>query len=628
MPLKQVGGRGLSKQQREESKRRTERRTERKRARKKSSDKRKQELLKQGFQLKNRIFLDRGNYGILKQLKLNTYYKVSKYFISGHGSPMDTHFKVPDNIIIMYLGVMGNLTIINSLASIDGICNGRVIPNSIILPGEMAPNVSLNGEKDEAKISGIFECGSPPKRVLNNYLVPKQDVIDSYIIFQGIRSGLYGLEIMKDPETGEYPISTENNYESDLEKTVHAISKLLNKNTYAFVYLDSCLGGECSMPMTHEEFNTIVNPEKFNILRTGDTLNENPYRVTTVPGALKSGKTIVTIQEMQLAQDDDHWYYRRMLKNFIDKYDFSMYQFVVYNHLEKYYEYDINDLKNYVSYANQLTTEDRDFSHFVAFTDMHVRILEAFKKKDRDEIFKLTRKENALRFNLDPIKYAFLARKYGMTDIPLEQISHKDGIFDRGDVATQVNKNIKNINDLAVRLSKKKTTPPNFLYTLWEQYTKNPLLRSDDDTLFSDFWFDDQGLLEYGKNEKSLGRLTRIEDEELQNLQKAHDYYTITSFMIEIIQTIDFYEEKPEGRLEVFKNTDLPSYNMEYVQKIMEMAMDYVISEDYINRQIAYKDKIIKQLEDMNTMIENYISQSGGGYGGDFLTAIFKFFGF
>ncbi len=127
---------------------------------------------------------------------------------------------------------------------------------------------------------------------------------------------------------------------------------------------------------------------------------------------------------------------------------------------------------------------------------------------------------------------------------------------------------------------------------------------------------------------KSLGRLTRIEDEELQNLQKAHDYYTITSFMIEIIQTIDFYEEKPEGRLEVFKNTDLPSYNMEYVQKIMEMAMDYVISEDYINRQIAYKDKIIKQLEDMNTMIENYISQSGGGYGGDFLTAIFKFFGF
>ncbi len=92
MPSKQVG-RGLTKEKREQSKRRTARRTELRKERKKSSDKRKQELLKQGFQLKNRIFLDRGNYGILKQLKLNTYYKVSKYFISGHGSPMDIILK-------------------------------------------------------------------------------------------------------------------------------------------------------------------------------------------------------------------------------------------------------------------------------------------------------------------------------------------------------------------------------------------------------------------------------------------------------------------------------------------------------------------------------------------------------
>ncbi len=97
--------------------------------------------------------------------------------------------------------------------------------------------------------------------------------------------------------------------------------------------------------------------------------------------------------------------------------------------------------------------------------------------------------------------------------------------------------------------------------------------------------------------------------------------------MTDIIQTIDFYKEKKEGRIHVFKTQDLPSYNMEYVQKIMGMAIDYVISEDYNNREIAHKDKIIKQLEDMNTMIENYISQAGGSSAG-FLTALFKFFGF
>tara|TARA_B100000497_G_scaffold121123_1_gene150453 strand:- start:1156 stop:1356 length:201 start_codon:yes stop_codon:yes gene_type:complete len=66
---------------------------------------------------------------------------------------------------------------------------------------------------------------------------------------------------------------------------------------------------------------------------------------------------------------------------------------------------------------------------------------------------------------------------------------------------------------------------------------------------------------------------------------------------------------------------------MEYVQRIMGMAMEYVKSEDYKNRKIAHKDKIIKQLEDMNTMIQNYINQHHGG-SVDFLTALFKFFGF
>ena len=331
MPLKQVG-RGLTKEQREQSKRRTALRTERKHRLKKISDKRKKQLLKQGFQLQNRIFLDTNNYGILKQLKLNTFYNVSKYFIDAHGSVMGGHFKVPDNIVLMYLGVLGNLTLQATLYEIDHICNGKVIPNNIILPGEMAPNVSLSGEYNQGQISGIFKCGSPPKRVLNDFLVPQQDVIDSYIKFQGVRGGVFGFEIMKDPETGKYPISTKKNYKSNLKKTTLAISKLLNKNTYAFVYLDACLGGACAMPMTHEEFNDIANPEKYNTLRTGDTLyNQNSYRLQTIPGSLKSGDTSVHIQEMQLAKDNDHWHYRMLLKDMIDKYDFLIYQFNIKN---------------------------------------------------------------------------------------------------------------------------------------------------------------------------------------------------------------------------------------------------------------------------------------------------------
>ncbi len=171
---------------RKESKRRIKesrdtRRVTRKRSLKRLSNQRKKQILEEGFQLKDRIFLDAGNYAILKKLKLNTSYNVSKYFISAHGS-IDRvgHFTVPDNIVIMYLGIMGNLTMSISAGDINDICNGKVIPNSIILPGEKAPNVTLNGEYNIQGISGIFECGSIPKRVLNKVLVPQQDVIDSY----------------------------------------------------------------------------------------------------------------------------------------------------------------------------------------------------------------------------------------------------------------------------------------------------------------------------------------------------------------------------------------------------------------------------------------------------------------
>ena len=637
MPLKQVGGR-LTKEQLEE-------RNKRRRKRKDNLKKRKQKLLKQGYELKNRIFLDTSIPGILNQLKLDTSYKVSKYFIDAHGSMTGDHFKVPDNIVLMYLGVIGNVTLLNSLALMGPVCNGNVPPNSIIVPGEMAPNVSLSGEHNKEEISGIFECSSPPKRVLNDFLVPEQDVIDSYINFQGEPAGMFGgfeiildpetgeyktvprgrfgFEIMKDPETGEYPISTENNYETDLEKTVHAISKLLKKNTYAFVYLDSCLSGGCGTPMTREEFNKIADPKKFNTLRTGDKLyDENPYRVETIRGSLKSGETRVIIQKMQLAEDSDHQNHRLLLKRLIDNYNFSLYNFLVYDSLEKYYEYDINDLPYFSKYANKLTTEDKDFNHFVAFTDMHVKILKAYKKKDRDKIFKLTRRDNALRFNINPIKYSFLETKYGITYMPLESLQGI-GIIKHDDDATQVNKNIKDINNLANRLSDIETPPSIFLETLWKQYTENPLLRSNDDTLFPDFWFDDHEEIEKLKKKERLTKSQRIK---LKKLQRQHDYYTITFLMIEIIQTIDLYKKKSKIQIYIFKSEIIPKYNMVYAKQLMTMAIEYVKSNDYRMREIAYKDKIIKQLEEMNTMIFNDGSQAGGG--DDFLTSLFKFFGF
>ena len=623
MPLKQVGGRGLSKQQREESKRRTERRNKRKRTRKRSSDKRKQALREQGFQLKNRIFLDRGNYGILKQLKLNTYYNVSKYFISAHGS-IDRvgHFTVPDNIVIMYLGMMGNLTLSIGKEGINDICNGKVIPNSIILPGEKAPNVTLNGEYNIQGISGIFECGSIPKRVLNKVLVPQQDVIDSY------KDGEPNeFDIMKDPETGEYPVYSKHRYKSTLDKAVHKISKLLNKNTYAFVYLDACLGGFCGMPMTQKDFNSVVNPEKFNILRTGDTLyNPKPTRLETVRGSVtydveETGtETKLFLHKMSLAKDEDHWNYRYLLFAKIEKYDFGTFVYRIYENIEKYYEYDVNDMPDFLRYANMATVKSRpprDYDHFVYFIDAHQKILKAFLEKDKDKVFALTRRENALRYSINPAKYKFLAEKYGMTDIYLEHI------YPFPENIEKVNENTKNLNKFSEKLSKKKTLPSLFLKEVWEQYVKNPLIRSSDESIFSDFWFDDHEKMKNLKNQK---RLTKKQDIELQDLQKAYDYYTITSFMAEIIQTIDFYEEKSEGRLEVFKNTDLPSYNMVLVKKLMTMAIEYVSSDDYKRREIAYKDKIIKQLEDMNSMIENHGSQAGGG--GDFLASLFKFFGF
>ncbi len=608
MPSKQVGGRGKTAKVREEIEQRKKQRNTRKRSLKKISDKRKKALKDQGFQLKNRIFLDRSNHTILKQLKLETSYNVSKYIVDAHGNLRDDHFKVPHNIVLMYLGVLGNLTFVNSLNAMNNVCNGTVIPNAIILPGEKAPNVSLSGEYNQGQISGIFECDSVHKRVLNKYLVPKQDVIDSY-------NDDEMFDVMKDPDTGKYPISTENNYTTTLKRTVHAISRLLNKNTYAFVYLESCLGGECNLPLSNEEFNTIVNPEKFNTLRTGDTLyNQDPHRLKTNPGVFKYGDDYIKIKKMKLAKDYDHQGYRIMLKESIEDYNFYAFVFIVYDNIKTYYEYDVNDLEYFKKLALHLEI-DSDDVHFSGFINTHLEILKAFTEQDRDKIFKLTRRENVLRSNINPAEYSFLAVKYGMTDIPLENIPLHYG--DR----IQVSINMKNIRDFAKKLSKKKPMFSGmFLKELWEQYTKNPLLQSHDD-IFYEYWFDDQEKLE---NLKKKTRLTQREDKDLKSLQRQHDYYTITHLMTTILQTIDLYNEKSEETIDTFKSVDIPSYNMVYAKELMTMAIEYVNSNDYKMREIAYKDKIIKQLEDMNNMIKNHGSQAGG----DFLSAIFRFFGF
>jgi hypothetical protein len=620
MPVKQVG-RGLTKEQREQNKKQKQRRTTRKRSLKKLSNQRKKKILEEGFQLKDRIFLDAGNSAILKKLDLNKDYNVSKYFIDAHGSLMRDHFTVPHNIVLLYLGVMGNITLMWALERMNDICNGTVIPNNILVPGEKAPNVSLSGERYDENVSGIFKCGSVIKRILNDVLVPTQEVIDSY-------KNSEEFEIMKDPETGMYPIPSSRNYSITLARAVHKISNTLDKNTYAFVFLSSCLGGACSMPLTQQEFKSIVNPEKFDILRTGDTLyNPEPDRLQTIAasfdyeGDTEPYKMYVFENKMSHAKDKHHWYYRNLLKSYIEKYDIKMFIFSVYDKINKYYEYDINDFIYFQKYANFLQARIkpvRNYNHFIYFMDTHRKILKALKNQKKDKFLALTRRENALRYSINPIKYSDLAANYGMSDIILEDIYPFQENYEK------VEKNIKNINNFAKKWSKAKTLPAIFLKDLWKQYIENPLLRSNDDTLFSGFWFDDH---EKMKNLKNKTRLIPKQAVKLQNLQRAYDYYTITNFMLDIIQTIDLYKEKSEGRIDYFKTQDLPSYNMEYVQQIMKIAMDYVISEDYKNREIAHKDKIIKQLEDMNTMIQNYIKQHHGG-SVDFLTALFKFFGF
>ena len=623
MPVKQVG-RGLTKEQREQNKLKKQRRTTRKRSLKRLSNQRKKKILEEGFQLKDRIFLDAGKSAILKKLKLNKNYNVSKYFIDAHGSLMGTHFIVPHNIVLLYLGVMGNLTLIWSLERMNDICNGTVIANNIVVPGEKAPNVSLSGERNIESISGIFKCGSEHKRIFNDVLVPTQEVIDSY-------KNSEKFEIMKDPETGMYPIPSSRNYHTTLAKAVHKISNMLDKNTYAFVFLDACLGGVCSMPLTQQKFKSIVNPEKFDILRTGDTLyNLEPDRLDTVVASFKYEgdtegekpyKMHVYENKMSLAKDEDHWYYRNLLKSYIENYDIDTFIFTVYDNINKYYEYDIDDFNIFSKYARFLgrtVKPVRNYNHFTYFMDTHRKILKALKNQKKDKFLALTRRENALRHSINPFKYFDLAAKYGMSDIILEDIYPLEEDYKK------VEKNIKNINKFATTKSEAKTLPAIFLKDLWKQYIENPLLRSNDDTLFSDIWFDDHETMKDLKNQTSL---TPDQAVELQNLQRAYDYYTITNFMTDIIQTIDFYKEKKEGRIDFFKTQDLPSYNMEYVQQIMKIAMDYVKSEDYKNRKIAHKDKIIKQLEDMNTMIQNYINQHHGG-SVDFLTALFKFFGF
>ena len=159
------------------------------------------------------VFIDLPPHRVLKRLGLDSTKKIKNIIVDGHGELYDTKnpeylLDVPDNIVVMYLGELGRLTM--SYPNQSG-CN--LTPSSIALPGTTIPNVKVYSSTLNNNFkSGIYVCnddGETQTKFKTRY---------RRILQAGDESRV------------------------SLEDILNEISEQLPEDTYGFVKVYTCLG--------------------------------------------------------------------------------------------------------------------------------------------------------------------------------------------------------------------------------------------------------------------------------------------------------------------------------------------------------------------------------------------------
>lgn len=323
---------------------------------KRSIRRKKRQIKEQGLEFKNQVFLDEPSSVILRKLKLEPYFNVRKMAVIAHGSLLDLNdnrrdFKIPHNIVLMYFGNIGQITIGNNVDALLETCNGSLVPQHVMVPGETVPNLVLSQEFNKYVVSGIFECSNNEgiKRIYNDYLLPTKETFDSYgdttnIHYNIVNNLMYGLG----PSNDKY----KNNVL--LSALVNGISSNLHSDEYAFIFVYACLG-YCDEPLTLGQLEKYKTG--YDTLRSGYTRYKIPKRVTTMQGIWKT--PLGTEFKFNIRpKDEKHYQYIIKLKNFILSNDLEGFKYTVYENIDTYKDDNFREFLRFARLINSETKVD------------------------------------------------------------------------------------------------------------------------------------------------------------------------------------------------------------------------------------------------------------------------------
>jgi hypothetical protein len=323
---------------------------------KRSIRRKKKQIKEQGLEFKNQVFLDEPSSVILRKLKLEPYFNVRKMAVIAHGSLLDLNdnrrdFKIPHNIVLMYFGNIGQITIGNNVDALLETCNGSLVPQHVMVPGETVPNLLLSQEFNKYVVSGIFECSNNEgiKRIYNDYLLPTKETFDSYdettiSHYSIVNNLMYGLN----PSNDKY----KNNVL--LSALVNGISSNLHSDEYAFIFVYACLG-YCDEPLTLGQLEKYKTG--YDTLRSGYTRYKIPKRVTTMQGIWKT--PLGTEFKFNIRpKDEKHYQYIIKLKNFILSNDLEGFKNTVYENIDTYKDDNFREFLRFARLINSETKVD------------------------------------------------------------------------------------------------------------------------------------------------------------------------------------------------------------------------------------------------------------------------------
>lgn len=594
----------------------------------------------QGKEFSKQVFLDMSDERVLKRLKLYEdchgiidvcKTKIKNIFINAHGTLIfdKEKFTIPDNVVLLFMGKMGNLTI-QGLMEMEDFCNKKYAPNQIFLPGTELTDVLLGSEESsfrgEVDMTGIYDCelvnkGSKyPVKNLENYLRPSKKLVQNkeFSEFFSEKSNF---------EKYKFDINNNNNKQSIfLSEVVNIISKNLEKDHYAFIYTNACLGGICKWSTTTDDIEIIKKlsdqtsqskPLKGytikKIPKRYKTLAENPFtKIHGIDFLIRPLKT----KDIYLAQK------RKKIVEYIKTDNIvglacNMYAFLRKYPNENLFDHVLNDLSNLESIS--LTSVGTKF--YLG----HGKFINAIIKNDTYELQKIWFEHlNTTTFFLFPknvyIEYAAKIKKNKVIKLLSSLEERKD--MKHPSITYEINiDDIDNVDkyNYIIGIYKKFYNKQEVYYNFLKKHSN---IINNIEKIFLT-WTEKNFLIDYSYIEEKIKTEKDDFSEEtydfLENMlpyyetmdeliKNGYDFYEkyekdIKSFIDDFKQNVNHEQLVEDKYMEIIKKKEFKRY----YNKENEKYKEYSIENE------KYKKKSINMLKDIFKYSKTNSPQSGGG---------------